>query len=1006
MRCGRCQADNPEAARFCNQCGAPLAAASSPELKRLTILFCDLVGSVRLASQLDPEDWHALLAAYQAAASAAVRRHHGHVAQHLGDGLVAYFGYPLAAEDDAVRAVEAALDIVREASALRVPESDATLQVRVGLHTGATVMGQVGGHEGEVLAVGDTPNVAARVQAVAAPNTVVLGPATRALVDARVRCLDLGDHTLKGLDAPLRLYQVVGLRERGEADGSGRGWVPFLGRERELARLQQRWEEAADAGRAVLLRGEPGIGKSRLARELRARVVREEARTWTMRCSAHTINTPFAPVAQFVRGAMAALGGGEDGAAALGNVLARAGLQDAGVAAPLRALLGIDPPDAGGAVSAQALRERTFGAVGTVLRTLSSRRRTLLLVEDLQWADPSTLEWLGRMLQQGLPPGLMLLLLARTEFSADWAELPALERLTLDPCGAQDAAALVAALDRERALPAPAVERIVERAEGNPLFVEEFTRSALEAQGEDIPLTLQDQTLARLDRLGAAKQVLQQAAVIGRRFSRSQLRAASGLPEDLVEEGLQRGVAAHMLRSVTGTDEGVYAFRHALLRDAAYASLLRSIRQATHARVAEAILADDPACVREQPELLAHHYTEAGQAQQAIAHWLAAARLALARSACLETAAHARTALRLLGEPGGNPQALALELELRLALAPALMAVRGVLDPEVGESYARARQLCEQLGNGPKLLVPLWGLWAYELVRGEVDRAQAVARQIRKLADAGTQAIAPSVAAATNGLTLFYRGELAAARDECARGLGASRLPPSAVRSARGVHDPGVMCHAFHAIARWLLGETGEAQEEAAALRASIPGLPPFDAAYAWCADAVLHTLADDPAATLASAARAIAIGKEQAFPAWQTMGAMMHGWARARQGDAQAALKPMRRSFDGWCASGARNLRPFFLLLLADAWLSAGDAEQALQCAERGLAEAASGERCWDAELHRLRAESLARVGRQEAALVAAREALATAERMGAAAWSARARDSLQRMLKTEASA
>jgi len=248
-------------------------------------------------------------------------------------------------------------------------------------------------------------------------------------------------------------------------------------------------------------------------------------------------------------------------------------------------------------------------------------------------------------------------------------------------------------------------------------------------------------------------------------------------------------------------------------------------------------------------------------------------------------------------------------------------------------------------------------------------------------------------------LTLFYRGEFAAAREECARGLGPSRLPPSAARSARGVHDPGVMCQAFHAIAGWLLGDAEAAQQEAAALRASIPGLPPFDAAYAWCADAVLHTLADDPKATLVSAERAIAIGREQAFPAWQAMGAMMHGWARARQGDTEGALKQMRRSFDAWCASGARNLRPFFLALLADAWLSAGDALQALECADRGLAEAGSGERWWDAELHRLRAEALARLGQRAAAHEAARHALAIAEHMGARAWAARAQATLQRL-------
>jgi predicted ATPase len=300
-------------------------------------------------------------------------------------------------------------------------------------------------------------------------------------------------------------------------------------------------------------------------------------------------------------------------------------------------------------------------------------------------------------------------------------------------------------------------------------------------------------------------------------------------------------------------------------------------------------------------------------------------------------------------------------------------------------------------------MIPLWGLWAYELVRGEVDRAQAAALQLRALADRNPQPIAAAVAAATNGLTLFYRGEFAAARDECARGLGPSRLPPSAARSARGVHDPGVMCQAFHAIARSLLGEAGPAQEEAAALRAAIPGLPPFDAAYAWCADAVLHTLADDPQATLASAERAIAIGREQAFPAWQAMGAMMHGWARARQGDTASTLQQMRRSFDGWCASGARNLRPFFLALLADASLAAGDAAQALQYAGRGLAEAATGERWWDPELHRLRAEALVRLGEPDAALDAARQALAIADGMGARAWAARANGTLQRMRKVQ---
>lgn len=1000
MRCGSCQHQNPEQARFCNQCGAPLAPAGAPELKRLTVLFCDLVGSVELASRLDPEDWHALLGAYQEQAGQAIRRHHGHVAQRLGDGLVAYFGYPVAAEDDAVRAVQSALDVVTAVSAIAVPQSDLRLRVRVGLHTGATVMGQVG-KEGDYLALGDTPNVAARIQALAPTNGVLLSPATRTLVDARVRCVDFGTYPLKGLPAPMRLHQALAMR-RSSDDGGAREQSPFLGRGRELALLARRWDEAAsETGRCLLLQGEPGIGKSRLARELRARVRHEHADAWMMRCSAHAANTPFAPLVQFLQQAMAVAGSAEGSPETLASVLAAVGTTQEAVVAPLRTLLGIPhpAPDTGPPLSAQALRERTFDAASSVVRTMAARRRTLVILEDLHWADPSTLEWLTRLIQAGLPSGLMLLLLARTEFPASALNGGRVERLALEPCSADDAAAIVAALDHENTLAAADVARIVERAEGNPLFAEEFTRSALEARGEDVPLTLQEQTMARLDRLGPARQVLQQAAVIGLHFSLAQLRSASGLAEDELTHGVKRGVEAHIVRRLPDTVGEVFVFRHALLRDAAYASLLRSARQASHARVVGAILAEDPATADRQPELLAHHCTEAGQAQPAIALWLKAAKLALARSACVEAAAHARNALRLLGEAGNSKPALALELELRLVLAPALMAVSGVLDAEVEQTYSRARVLCEQLGNGPKLLVPLWGLWAYELMRGEVDRARGVARQLRALADGSPQPVAALVAAATNGMTLFYQGDLRGARAECAKGLGALRPAAPGERGAPGFHDPGVMCHTFHSLACWLLADTATAQEGAATVRAVIPVLSPFDAAYAWCSDAVLHTLAGDAPAACDSSARAIAIGKEQAFPAWQMMGAMMQGWGRAKQGDTSAGIAKMRRSFEAWCASGARNLRPFFLVLLADGLLVAGDAAAALQCADRGLAEAATGEHCWDPELHRLRAEAQARLGDAAGALESARIAMAIGEDMGARAWAERAAATLSRI-------
>jgi class 3 adenylate cyclase/tetratricopeptide (TPR) repeat protein len=1003
MLCARCEQHNPEGARFCNQCGIPLAPSAAPELRRLTVMFCDLVGSVELANQLDPEDWHALLGAYQLAAAQCIRRHHGHVAQHLGDGLVAYFGYPVAGEDDAVRAVQAALELVQEVSVLPVPQSDARLRVRVGLHTGATMMGRVGGAEGDYLALGDTPNISARIQALAPSNAVLLSPATRTLVEARVRCVELGEYALKGVAAPQRLHRALAMRRADDQDKSTRGLAPMLGRGLELALLSKSWEQAASVGGCVLVLGEPGIGKSRLARELRSRVTQGDADAWLMRCSAHTANTPFAPLALFLRQAMAVAGAGQEEAAALAAVLASVGIEDESVAAPLRAMLAIAAPETAGAptLSAQALRERTFYSVNAVLRSMASRRRTLLIVEDLHWSDPSTREWLGRLLKRELPAGLLLLLLGRAEFEADWADGPHIERMALGPCSVDDAAALVASLDPTGALAGAAAARIVHRAEGNPLFLEEFTRSALEAQAEDIPLTLQEQTMARLDRLGPAKQVLQQAAVIGRHFSRRQLCTVSGLGEEAVDRGLKRGIEAYMLRPLDAGGDA-YAFHHALLRDAAYSSLLRSSRQASHARVAEAILAEDPASAERQPELLAQHYAEAGQVQAAIALWLKAGKVALGRSACVEAAAHARTALRLLGNAGDSEAALALELELRLVLAPALMTVHGVLDPQVERAYSRARALCERLGNGPKLLVPLWGLWAYELLRGEIDRARGIALQLRAVAEGSQHPVAALAAAATTGMTLFYQGDLRGARAECAQGLGQVRLPASAERTSRGVHDPGVMCHAFHGLAGWLLAESEP--DDAVAMRDMAPALPPFDAAYAWCSDAVLHALAGDAGAACESAARAVAIGKEQGFPSWLLMGSILQGWGRARQGDTTTAIAQMRRSYDAWCASGARNLRPFFLALLADATLAAGDAAQAVRHADQGLAEAGTGEHVWDPELHRQRAEALAQLGEHAAALDSARLAIATADRMGARVWAERAYATLHRITREQA--
>lgn len=996
MLCARCSAANPEGARFCNQCGAPLTAPAAPELKRLTVLFCDLVDSVELANRLDPEEWHQMLRSYQAAAGDVVRRHQGHVAQHLGDGLVAYFGYPLAAEGDAQRAVQAALELVAVVTALPTLPAAGPMHARVGLHTGAAVMGEVGsGAAREVLALGDTPNLAARLQAQAPRDSVVVSAATWGMVQAAFTGIDLGEHRLKGLATPVHLHRIVAPRQpAGDDEGSSATAAPLLGRGPELARLQAAWQRArTGAGSCLLLLGEPGIGKSRLARELRQRVAREGGNVWPMRCSAQRSQSPFAPLVQLLGRAVDAGAPHESPAAALTGMLAGLGHPDGNALfAPLADLLGIAlPADAATPeLSAAALRERTFDAATAVAQAGAAQRPTLLLVEDLHWADPSTLQWLGRLVAGGLCSGLMLLLTARSEFGDGTLAGPAVERLLLEPCGTDDAAALVRALDPQRTLGAAAVARIVDRAEGNPLYLEEFTRAALEADHEDIPATLQEQILARLDRMGPAKAVLQQAAVIGRSFGMQRLRAVSGLDDAALSAALQAGVEAHLLLPLA--DGGTsFTFRHALLQDAANASLLRSARQACHLRVAEAILAEDEQAAERQPDVLAHHYAEGGQVQAALEHWLKAGQAALERSACAEAAAHARRGLALLGDPTDDAAAMHRELLLLLVLAPALMTLHGATDPQVEQAYRRARRLGERIGNTPKMLVPLWGLWAYELMRGQVGDARQLSLQLAELAGRSSQPMPGLVAAATGGMTLFYQGDMAAARAHFARGIELYGTPQLAARLVRGVNDPGMMCRAFDMLAARLQGDAAAAHRAADALRTEADALPPYPAAFVGCALALLAALDDDPAAAQVAATRAIAIAREQAFEAWATMGSVLQGWARARSDAGPRGLQQLQRSIAAWAGGGARNLLPLFRALLADALLAGGDAAAAHEAALAGLADGAGGEQCWQPELQRLVALALHQRGQPAAALEALAEADRNAGQLGLPAWQAR---------------
>ena len=670
-RCPGCGFENLPQAKFCAECGTSLVAQpkaderrqevegradtrSEGERRQLTVMFCDVVGSTALSERLDPEEWRAIVRNYQAACAAVIRRFEGHVAQYLGDGLLVYFGYPQAHEDDAQRAVRAGLEIIRvlqsssaspalaagrsgrgpeRALEGRAPE----IQVRIGIHTGLVVVGEIGdGGKRELLALGETPNLAARLQALAEPNTVVISAATHRLITGLFDYRDLGLHSLKGLSAPVQVYQVggeSGVRSRLEA-GSAVGLTPLVGREEEVAFLRRRWEQVtAGQGQVVLLGGEPGIGKSRLVRVLTEHLAGEAYVRIEWRCSPYHQNSAFYPVIEqlwrllHVERADAP----EDRLGKLEGMLAQHGFALPETVPLMAALLSLPLPERYPPLThePQRLKQRTLETLVTWLGKEARRQPVLLIVEDLHWVDPSTLELLGLLVEQLPEERLFRLLTFRPDFHPPWPMLSHLTQLTLSRLARRQVEEMVESIAGGKGLLAEVVQQVVVKTDGVPLFVEELTKAVLEsgvqggaqaasasrspdvapAPSLAIPTTLHDSLMARLDRLATAKEVAQLGATLGREFGYELIEAVSPVDAASLQQALAKLVDAELLYQRGQPPQARYVFKHALIQDAAYQSLLRSTRQRYHQQIARAMEERLPETIETQPELLAHHYT-------------------------------------------------------------------------------------------------------------------------------------------------------------------------------------------------------------------------------------------------------------------------------------------------------------------------------------------------------------------------------------------------------------
>jgi TOMM system kinase/cyclase fusion protein len=992
------------------QTAPPPAVLSTPaaERRQLTVLFCDLVGSTALSAQLDPEDLREVVRAYQDTCTKVIARFDGHIAQYLGDGLLVYFGYPHAHEDDAQRAVRAGLGILDALGQLNTRlkqeglrpaptqsrQRGIYLAARLGIHTGLVVVGEVGGGtRQERLALGETPNLAARLQGIAAPNTLVISATTFQLLGGFFACQPLGTPPLKGQAQPLAVYRVLYesmARSRLEAIGST-GWTPLVGREQEIGLLRERWAQVKEgAGQVVLLSGEAGIGKSRLVQVLQAQVAAEpQAWLTPCQCSPYYQNTALYPMIDLLERVALRFEREESPPQKISKLegfLVQYGLQLAETIPLLAALLSLPLPAdyTPLTISPEQQKQKTLHALLTILLRIAAQQPVLFVMEDLHWVDPTTLELLSLLVDQGPTARLLVLLTFRPDFSPPWTGRSHLTQVTLPRLPRRQAAEMAARVAHGRALPAEVVEQVVAKTDGVPLFVEELTKMVLESgllqEQEEryeltgplpplaIPTTLHDSLMARLDRLATVKGLAQLGATLGREFSYELLRAVSPWDEATLRRGLQQLVDAEFLYQQGLPPQATYLFKHALIQEAAYQSLLRSTRQQHHQHIAQVLETRFPELCETQPELLAHHATEAGLHEQAIGYWQKAGQRAIERSANLEAIGHLTTGLEVLKTLPDTPERTQHELMLHTALGVPLRATKGIGAPEVGQVYARARELCQQVEETPQLFPVLFGLWEFYELQGELQTGRELGEQILSLAQRVREAELLLVAHSVMGDTLIWLGEFAGARAHLEQGMALYHPQQHRSHAFLYNYDSGVHCLSFVPLPLWYLGYPDHALRrihEALTLAQELSH--PFSLVVALVFAAWLHQLRREGQAVQEWAAATIALAAEQGFALQVAQGTILRGWALAEQGQSAEGIAQMRQGIEGWRATGAELSVPYWSALLAEAYGQAGQAEEGL----RVLAEALTtvyktGDRHHEAELYRLKGELLLQQARR----------------------------------------
>jgi predicted ATPase/class 3 adenylate cyclase len=984
--------------------GPPLAPAEAPaepvprdeaERRQLAVMFCDLPGSAALSARLDPEDMWSVFAAYHACVDEVVGRHHGMVARYMDEGVLAYFGYPRAQEDDAEQAVRAGLALVDAVANLKT-SLEAPLQVRIGIATGTVIVSElvIDDTPAEQAVIGDTPNLAARLQTLAEPGTVLICPQTRQLTGGHFDYGDLGAVALKGWAEPVPVWQVLGasgVASRFEAMHKTK--LPQLfGRDEESELLLRRWRYATQGeGRVVVLTGEPGIGKSHIALAFGEQLQSEPHSTLRYFCSAHHTNSALFPfIGQVERAAGFERGDSPtEKWAKLDALVAQSAVDPERVAILANLLaLPVDDQFRLQELSPQKRKEKTFAALLAQLEGSAARQPVFITFEDIHWIDPTSLELLAAMVEHVPRLRVLLLLTTRSEFTPPWPSYPHTATIPLTRLDRRAGAALIERVTAGKALPKEVTDEILARTDGIPLFIEELTKTVLESgllQESDghyvlerplptlaIPTTLHASLMARLDRLAPVRDVAQIGAVAGRDFHYELLHAVAGMPREKLDDALGQLVRSELIFRRGESPHAVYTFKHTLVRDAAYASLLKSRRAHLHAAIANALEQQFPDIVQTQPETLAHHLTEAGLVEKAIGYWLQAGKNAAQRSANIEAIAHLRRGIELTGRLPADKSRDRSELDFQLVLGPCLIATQGPAASTAVATFGRARELCERLGEPPESVQVRFWLATVNVVRGELPQALEAVEDMPSAAEARGNRGALLNVIRGRAMILMFMGRIVEAREELERAIemfGASEEADRLAARAAG-QDAGVAMLAFAAWVLWILGQVDEAVTRmAAALERADAVQHAHTHAYAWYYASVLHALRGEPAIAQTYAERCLAISEQHGFRQWLGLAHAIRCVCAAMLDASAGRLDEVKTALDEYQRAGYQLGVTAQFVLLCPALLLRNESERALEVIDHGLAIVShNSERFFEAELYRLKARALLMRGASDA--------------------------------------